>query len=40
MEKISTYHHQAVKNIEISPNEKYILSFNGTINEAPNTEVK
>ena len=39
MEKVSTFEHLSVKKISVSPNEKYILSFNGTINEAPNTEV-
>lgn len=36
--KLSFYDHLEVKNVEVSPNEKYILSFNGTINDAPNTE--
>jgi hypothetical protein len=39
MEKVSVFEHLAVKKISVSNNERYILSFNGTINDAPNTEV-
>ena len=36
--QLTFYEHPEVKQVEVSPNEKFILSFNGTITEAPNTE--
>lgn len=39
LEKLNFYEHHGVKNVEFSPDEKYILTFNGTVLEAPDTEV-
>ena len=37
-EKLGFYPHMKVKKIEFSPNEEYILSFNGTSSEVASTE--
>jgi len=36
--EIAFFEHPAVKKVEFSPDEKYVLSFNGTVLEAPNSE--
>lgn len=36
--EIGFFEHPAVKQVEFSPDEKYVLSFNGTVLEAPNSE--
>jgi translation initiation factor 3 subunit B len=35
---VARFDHKGVKNVEFSPDEKYVLSFNGTVLEAPNSE--
>jgi len=37
-EKLNFYPHPEVQQVEFSPDETYALSFNGTINDAPNSE--
>lgn len=36
--KLSFFNHKSVKNVEFSPCENYILSYNGTIIDAPNED--
>lgn len=38
LKKLSFFPHPEVKNIEFSPCENYILSYNGTIVDAPNED--
>jgi len=37
-EKLNFYPHPEVQQVEFSPDETYALSFNGTVNDAPNSE--
>jgi len=38
MQLLNFYKHENVRNVEFSPDEKYILSFNGPVTEAPDSE--
>lgn len=38
LKKLSFFGHKAVKNVEFSPCENYILSYNGTVVDAPDED--
>jgi uncharacterized protein with WD repeat len=38
MQKLNFYEHESVKNVDFSPNEEYMVTFNGTVNDVNSTE--
>jgi uncharacterized protein with WD repeat len=36
--KLNFYEHESVKNVDFSPNEEYMVTFNGTVNDVNSTE--
>lgn len=38
MQKLNFYEHKGVKNLTFSPNEDYILSYNGNVLESEDSE--
>jgi len=40
MKELNTFHHEGLQKIAFSPDEKYIISYNGDLHYAPTSEVK